>query len=261
MFCNLQFVQAKIDENSIQNFLMARIALPSLLLIALSWSLLDCKVFALATMSTTTKLLFENPRMRITDLRIPPKETGGTARHEYPTLRWQVNEGRHLFLGKEEEVKEKTVSWMNAGNSFLVTNTGETEYRQVCFEFKQPPKHSQEEVQKKLSNALYHTNVGTSLLLENDYCRVWDFYLEPGGGDAGNVHHHVLDYCFVYVAKGRLLGSHADGSLGLFDSTNEDGDVSWFDIPDSAPSDPNYAHGGTNGYEDLPMREYLVELK
>ena len=44
-------------------------------------------------------------------------------------------------------------------------------------------------------------------------------------------------------------------------SVNEDGDVSWFDIPDGAGADPAFAHGGVNGYDDLPMREYLVELK
>ncbi|EOD12813.1 hypothetical protein EMIHUDRAFT_213008 [Emiliania huxleyi CCMP1516] len=71
----------------------------------------------------------------------------------------------------------------------------------------------------------------------------------PGGGDAGEPHHHVLDYAFVYVAKGRLLGARSDGAAGL------DGDVSWFDIPDGAGADPAFAHGGVNGYDDLPMRE------
>ena len=102
---------------------------------------------------------------------------------------------------------------------------------------------------------------GTALLFENRWCRVWDFYLEPGAGDPCDIHHHVLDYAFVYVAPGRLLGSHSDGTPGLFDSINEDGDVTWFDIPDGAAEDAAFAHGGTNGYDDRPMREYLVELK
>jgi hypothetical protein len=37
--------------------------------------------------------------------------------------------------------------------------------------------------------------------------------------------------------------------------------VAWFDIPEGAGSDPSFAHGGENGYDDRPMREYLVELK
>ena len=85
--------------------------------------------------------------------------------------------------------------------------------------------------------------------------------LPPGGGDPSNIHHHCLDYCFIYVAPGRLLGSHADGTPGLFDSVNEDNDVTWFDIPEGAADDAAFAHGGVNGYDDRPMREYLVELK
>ena len=94
------------------------------------------------------------------------------------------------------------------------------------------------------------------------YCRVWDFYLEPNEGDpTKNAHHHVLDYVFVYVAPGRLLGYYPDGKPGLFDSVNKDNDVSWFDIPPNAPESLEYAHAGKNGYVDKPMREYLVELK
>lgn len=96
----------------------------------------------------------------------------------------------------------------------------------------------------------------------NKYCRVWDFYLAPDEGDPSrNTHHHVLDYVFVYVAPGRLLGYHPDGRPGLFDSINENNDVSWFDIPPDAPEDTTFAHAGKNGYKDKPMREYLVELK
>lgn len=37
--------------------------------------------------------------------------------------------------------------------------------------------------------------------------------------------------------------------------------VSWFNLPEGAPANPKHAHGGQNGYDDRPMREYLVELK
>ena len=57
------------------------------------------------------------------------------------------------------------------------------------------------------------------------------------------------------------LTGHPDGTPGLFDSVNEDNDVTWFDIPEGAPEDPSFAHGGKNGYDDRPMREYLVEFK
>lgn len=138
-------------------------------------------------------------------------------------------------------------------------------FRQIWFEIKRPPRRSPEETRSILEDAIYTTNVGTELLLENDLVRVWDFYLEPAPQDEDRAvqppHHHVLDYVFVYVAPGRLLGYSHDGKPGLFDSINDDGDVTWFDIPDGAHHDVMFAHGGKNGYKDRPMREYLVELK
>lgn len=74
-------------------------------------------------------------------------------------------------------------------------------------------------------------------------------------------HHHALDYTYIYVANGQLLGFYHDGKRALFDSINEDGDVTWNDIPDGAELDPEYTHGPKNEYGHLPMREYLVELK
>lgn len=119
-------------------------------------------------------------------------------------------------LPPAERVADKRVTWAEAGSGFTVCNAGEGEWRQVCWEFKQRPRRSEAEVHALLSSAIYTTCVGTDLLFENEYCRAWDFYLPPGGGDAGEPHHHVLDYAFVYVAKGRLLGARStDGAAGL----------------------------------------------
>lgn len=208
-----------------------------------------------------SRLLFENARVRVTDLRLPALAAVSLL-HTHPTVRWMVGDGTHSISGLPAvTVPDKDVKFFSAGSSLHLANKSDDEYRQVAFEILQPPHHSEAEVKRLLDAAIYPTDVGTKLLLENEWCRVWDFYLPPGGGAYEDVHHHVLDYVFVYVAAGRLLGSHADGTPGLFDSINVDGDVTWFDIPDSAPSDPAYAHGGVNGYADQPMREYLVELK
>ena len=214
-----------------------------------------------------TRVLLENQRVRISDFRLAAGALGGIERHEFPTIRWQVDDGRHQVkersadgFAEPADVADKTVFWVDRGEPFCCINAGDDEYRQICWELKEPPTRTEAQVRQRLAKALYSTDVGTSLLFENEYCRVWDFFLEPGAGD-GQPHHHVLDYCFVYVAPGRLLGSHHDGTPGLFDSVNDDGDVSWFDLPEGAPSDPTCAHGGRNGYDDRPMREYLVELK
>lgn len=208
-----------------------------------------------------TKTLFENARVRVSDLRLPAQAATSFV-HEFPTVRWQVDAGVHsLCGGGPVPVHDKAVTFMEAGTTWDCRNCGDSVYRQVLFELKQPPRRTEAEVRELLARARFSTDVGTALLFENRWCRVWDFYLEPGAGDPCDIHHHVLDYVFVYVAPGRLLGSHSDGTPGLFDSINEDGDVTWFDIPDGAAEDAAFAHGGTNGYDDRPMREYLVELK
>ena len=208
------------------------------------------------------RMLFENERVQVCDLRLQPGEEH-VVEHRWPTVRWQVEPGKHRLNGGEScEVKDKEVFFVEAGDSWHIVNDDkESEYRQITFALKQPPRRTEEETREILDNALYRTDVGTELLFENRLCRVWDFALGPGEGDPNDAHHHVLDYCFVYVAPGRLLGYYPDGKPGLFDSINEDGDVSWFDLPDGAGQDARHAHGGKNGYDDRPMREYLVELK
>lgn len=215
----------------------------------------------LAAIMVIPKLLFENERVRVSDLRLPAGESMQTSLN-FPTVRWQVDEGWQKGLdGETVKVDDKHVIFDDSGTGCNIENIGKDNYRQIWFEIKQEPSRTEEEVKRALSEAVYTTDVGTKLLLENRYCRVWDFYLEPGGGDPSVPHHHCLDYVFVYIAKGRLLGYSHDGQPGLFDSVNEDGDVTWFYIPEGAEKDVNYAHGGKNGYDDLPMREYLVELK
>eukprot|EP00747_Dinoflagellata_sp_TGD_P016879 gnl/TRDRNA2_/TRDRNA2_125436_c0_seq3.p1 gnl/TRDRNA2_/TRDRNA2_125436_c0~~gnl/TRDRNA2_/TRDRNA2_125436_c0_seq3.p1 ORF type:complete len:389 (+),score=46.73 gnl/TRDRNA2_/TRDRNA2_125436_c0_seq3:4-1170(+) len=221
------------------------------------------------------KVLFENPRVRVSDFRLAPGRTSVPFKSEYPAVRWQVGDGLHKLSidrgdAAVEKVYDKQVFWQDKGTTWSITNDRTDRsradvYRQMIFEIKQPPKYSEEKVAHLLKNAIYTTNVGTELLFENKYCRVWDFYLEPGGPKEKDiletVHHHTMDYVFAYVAPGRLLGYYPDGKPGLFDSVNEDDTVTWFDIPESAYRDRTYAHGGRNGYDDKPMREYLVELK
>uniref|UniRef100_A0A7M5XG82 Uncharacterized protein n=1 Tax=Clytia hemisphaerica TaxID=252671 RepID=A0A7M5XG82_9CNID len=132
-----------------------------------------------------------------------------------------------------------------------MANCGEVNSRQILFDIIHEPKYTEEEVKDLLSKAIYPPNVGTELLFENRYCRVWDFYLEPDGGDPlKNAHHHVLDYVFVYVACGRLLGYHPDGRPGLFDSVMENNEVVWEEIPSTAAENVEYAHAGKNGLKN-----------
>ena len=224
-------------------------------------------------------LLFENDRIKVSDFRLRPTQTA-VCKHEYPTVRWQVayhgtaqhsikitNNDSNLLKYEMGNVADRKVFFVEAGTDWEITNVSQdTVYRQIVFEFlSSKPKYSENEIQDMFAAAKYSTNVGTELAFENELCRCWDFYLDPSeGGGADTVHHHCLDYVFINIAPSRLLGIHpVTLSLDdlLFDSVSEDNQVTWNRIPRVAATDISYAHGGKNGYDDRPMREYLIELK
>ena len=221
-------------------------------------------------------LLFSNKRVKVSDFRLLPGQCA-EIKHAYPTIRWQVAydgtaehhlEVTHMTVEISDDiVADRSVFYVDPNTSWKITNTSSKfEYRQIVFEIlSTEPKYSDEKVKELFDKALYSSNVGTDLVFENHLCRCWDFYLDPGeGGGADTVHHHCLDYVFINIAPSRLLGLHPRTlSLDnlLFDSVSQDNQVTWNSITESAPTDEKYAHGGKNGYNDRPMREYLVELK
>jgi hypothetical protein len=229
-----------------------------------------------------TRVLFQNERIQVYDFRLPVGQSV-TIPHHKPTIRWQVDQGCHSLIEEKEQstttqengvVPDRQVYFVPPGTTWKLTNSATaTEadehlgvYRQIVFELEsEKPRYSQQQVQELFQRAIFPTNVGTALLLENELVRVWDFYLAPGeGGGVETVHHHCLDYVFINVAPSRLLGLHPetlDLNNLLFDSVSDDNQVTWNTIPETAATDKSFAHGGKNGYADRPMREYLIELK
>ena len=111
--------------------------------------------------------LFENARIRVSDFRLPAL-TSTTFEHAFPSVRWQVDPGVHsLGDGPPTPVADKAVSFMEAGSTWVCRNEGEAESRQIVFEIKQPPSHTEEEAAALLARAEFSTDVGTALLFEN----------------------------------------------------------------------------------------------
>ena len=111
--------------------------------------------------------LFENARIRVSDLRLPALAST-TFEHTFPSVRWQVDPGVHsLGDGPPTPVADKAVSFMEAGSTWVCRNEGEAESRQIVFEIKQPPSHTEEEAAALLARAEFSTDVGTALLFEN----------------------------------------------------------------------------------------------
>ena len=53
------------------------------------------------------------------------------------------------------------------------------------------------------------TEVGSSLLFENERLRIWEMTLGPG--EACHLHQHLYDYAFVYVTQSTIEVTDGDG--------------------------------------------------
>ena len=122
----------------------------------------------------TPKILFENHRVCVSDIRLQKGEAYSRVM-KFPTVRWQVDEGIDKSIGR---VADKQVFFQDPDTSCDLCNAAvgdDSVFRQVWFELKQPPRRSEEQTKEILKRAIYTTDVGTELLFENRWCRVWDF--------------------------------------------------------------------------------------
>ena len=111
--------------------------------------------------------LFENERVIVSNFILASGEKV-FCKHSYNSIRWQVGEALHQRDENEiNEIPDKHVSFIKSGTEFHLTNKSSDESRHILFEIKQEPKHTEEEVANILARAIYPTDVGTKLLLEN----------------------------------------------------------------------------------------------
>jgi hypothetical protein len=111
---------------------------------------------------TNRRLLFENDRVRVNDIRLLPGEIL-EATMECPTVRWQVDKGTSMENGKVIGIPDKHVKFQEIGEACKLHNASTSEtFRQVWFEIKQAPRWSEEATKQILSEAIYSTDVGTS---------------------------------------------------------------------------------------------------
>ena len=96
--------------------------------------------------------------------------------------------------------------------------------------------------------------VGTEVLFENDYVRVWDFRLAPG--EESRLHRHLYDYLIVYVTDDNELEVRVPGDEPSR-VTTPDGYVAHIIV--GAADDPALTHSLAN-VGDKPHRQIVVEL-
>jgi predicted metal-dependent enzyme (double-stranded beta helix superfamily) len=96
------------------------------------------------------------------------------------------------------------------------------------------------------------SQVGTTLLFENDRVRVWDLRLEPG--QSTGLHRHTNDYLYVVIGGGTLQALDADGHPKRPPERMDDGAVRFRTL------DGQDVHEAVNVGE-TPWRNIIVELK
>jgi hypothetical protein len=97
-------------------------------------------------------------------------------------------------------------------------------------------------------------SVGTEVLFENDYVRVWDFTLAPG--EESRLHRHLHDYLIVYISDDNELEVRVPGTAPSPVSA-PDGYVSHIRV--GSGEDPALTHSLAN-VGAKPHRQIVVEL-
>lgn len=211
-------------------------------------------------------VLRETERLRVLEFRAGP---GADVRvtHALPTVRWQVLDGSQPTPMPE---------FFAAGSA--AQRRGER--REFVFEFLSEPRCTAGEVRALLAAPTWPTEVGSALMLENEYCRMWDFRLCSSRGSAGEghkseFHQHCLDNAFVVIGESRLnlyvpsnLNDPSKAEPVFQCPVNlVDGQVVWtpvgkggYDDDGVTPKIPACLHSIDNAGDD-EFREYLIELK
>ncbi len=96
------------------------------------------------------------------------------------------------------------------------------------------------------------TEVGTTLLFENERLRVWEMSLEPG--ESIPVHRHLYDHVLVYVDDSKILGRLGESESEAIQEV-ESGWVAYREVG----KDGSEAHSVENIGSER-SRHFIVEL-
>jgi len=105
-----------------------------------------------------------------------------------------------------------------------------------------------------LKPSTYHitTNVGTTLLLENDCVKVWQFLIPPKR--KSHMHRHVHNYVFINLVKSKTRGLDEKWRYATPEVVQEAGQVTYVSLDHEA------IHAAENVGEDT-FWQVIVEFK
>lgn len=97
------------------------------------------------------------------------------------------------------------------------------------------------------------TNVGTTLLLENDYVKVWEFSLPPNR--KSHMHCHVNNYMFINLIHSKTRGMNEKWQYATPTSVQEAGQVTYVNLQG------NEAIHAAENVADSTFQQLIVEFK
>lgn len=208
-----------------------------------------------------TSVMFENDRVRIWDMSIPPGAAMPAHTHNLPYFYVVVEPGKMRFGDSAWHPKDGATEYydLKAPKSDpRMVNEGDSLHREIVVELKPRP-----------NGGYAHENVamgagpggktkpteapGTHLLYENDRLKVWDLRLKPGEQLAKHIHR--VDNFFVMLSGGLIRFEDPDDATNYRDVQFEDNKVTWVNVPPEGKIDNRLENVGTK-----PHRNLLIEL-
>eukprot|EP00929_Paragymnodinium_shiwhaense_P101772 TRINITY_DN64945_c0_g1_i1.p1 TRINITY_DN64945_c0_g1~~TRINITY_DN64945_c0_g1_i1.p1 ORF type:complete len:266 (-),score=11.57 TRINITY_DN64945_c0_g1_i1:240-1037(-) len=140
-----------------------------------------------------SELLLENHRLRILKCTLAAG-VAAHVEHAVPTARWRVLDRTHATPAP---------IFCRAGEAIHLDNTrGGQPMKEVVFQILQQPQRTSAELQAWESTRRWSGDLGTDMMLENEYCKLWDFRMLSHGGSPYDFHQHMLNYAVVFLHRG-----------------------------------------------------------
>lgn len=209
-----------------------------------------------------TRVLAENDRLRVWDMQVPPGDTMPEHTHELPYFYAVVQPGKMKIGGSgawhAEEGDVEFYDVKKPKSDPPMVNEGDSLHREIVVEFKPEPPGGYD--RGKVAPGVPFDpkkapppDVGTKLLFENEWTKVWDLELQPG--EKLGRHLHRYDNFFVILSGSLIRFANPDDESQYNDVQFVDDSVTFVNVPPGGKVDNRLENIGTRTHHN-----YLIEL-
>ncbi len=210
-----------------------------------------------------TSVLFENDRIKVWDMIVPPGAAMPAHTHTLPYFYTVVEPGTMRFgespwRPRDGETAFYAIDPGQEKHDPRMVNEGSSRHREIVVELKPRPANGYDHSNvhtgaRRDGKTPPSENVGTHRLFENDRVRVWDLRLKPG--DRLDRHIHKVDNFFVMLSGGLIRFENPDDPTDFNDVQFVDDRVTFVNVPPEGKIDNRLENIGTKAHRNL-----LIEL-